>query len=209
MRSILAVISAIGIAAILGAPDHGMAAGEVKVNRMETTRILVDFGDPEEAKRWRAINDGVMGGLSQSHLVSATDTSAVFEGTLSLENNGGFASVRRAAPDEKLSEAKAIILQVKGDGRRYDFRFRTEDRFDGVAYRASFITVEGEWREVVLPIGTFQATFRGRSAPGAPALEPGKIRQMGFLVAEKRPGTFRLEVRTIAVRGVATSGGQL
>ena len=41
---------------------------------------------------WRITNDGVMGGLSRS-AVHTADGTLVFDGELSRENNGGFASV--------------------------------------------------------------------------------------------------------------------
>ncbi len=55
------------------------------------------------AEPWRAINDGVMGGISAGRMVGI-DYGLSFEGELSLENNGGFASVRRLVGQD-LSEA--------------------------------------------------------------------------------------------------------
>lgn len=171
---------------------------------MDTIRVLVDFSDSEETDRWGVVNDGVMGGLSESRLVAASDSSALFEGALSLENNGGFASIRRQPTRYDLSGAIGIMLDVRGDGRRYQFRIRTNDGFDGVAYRAFFDTVAGEWHRVEIPFETFRATFRGRIIPDAPRLDPARIRQLGFLIADKRPGEFRLEVRTIGALGATT-----
>ena len=182
-----------------GASQTGRSAS-VEGLLVDITRVLVDFSESGETNRWNTVNDGVMGGLSQSRLSSATDTTAVFEGVLSLENNGGFASVRRAPTDYFISGATAIEVEVKGDGRRYQFRVRTNDGFDGVAYRAFFDTAPDEWRRVEIPLSQFRATYRGRSVPDAPQLDPAKIRQLGFLLGDKRPGPFRLEVRTVRAR---------
>ncbi len=47
-----------------------------------------------EQRRWYAVDDGVMGGVSQSGF--RVDAGAgCFGGEVSLENGGGFASVRR------------------------------------------------------------------------------------------------------------------
>ena len=43
-----------------------------------------------------------------------------------------------------LAAATGLIVRVKGDGRTYQLRLRTSDRFDGVAYRALFATDAGE-----------------------------------------------------------------
>ena len=82
---------------------------------------------------WRAVNDGVMGGVSSGRMV-ATPDGLRFEGMLSLENNGGFASVRRLVNDD-LSRADRVRIEVRGDGRSYQFRLRRGDRFDGIAWR--------------------------------------------------------------------------
>ncbi|MDP1829530.1 MAG: CIA30 family protein [Archangium sp.] len=55
---------------------------------------LADFGDAAEPARWWPTDDVVMGGKSSSALRPSART-GVFEGELSLENGGGFASVRR------------------------------------------------------------------------------------------------------------------
>jgi NADH dehydrogenase [ubiquinone] 1 alpha subcomplex assembly factor 1 len=56
-------------------------------------RVLFEFGDPEAAQRWQTVNDGVMGGVSDGQFKISNQTMEFF-GTLSLENDGGFASVR-------------------------------------------------------------------------------------------------------------------
>lgn len=163
-----------------------------------TAISMVDFTSPEEQSRWVVVNDGVMGGLSDSRIRVLADSTAVFEGRLSLENNGGFASVRRLPADYELSDAEGIVLQVKGDGRKYQFRVRTDDRTDGAAYRVIFDTKPEGWITLRLPFAEFQCTFRGRAIPDAPPLAPSGIRQIGFLIADKRPGPFHLQVRDIS-----------
>lgn len=55
---------------------------------------LLSFAAPEAAQQWQAVNDGVMGGVSDGRFKITADGTLEFFGTLSLENNGGFASVR-------------------------------------------------------------------------------------------------------------------
>ena len=88
--------------------------------------------------------------------------------------------------------------RLRGDGRVYQLRLRTSDRFDGVAYRAEFRTEPGEWITVTLPLAEFEPSFRGYVVPDAPPVDPAAIRQIGFLLADKNPGPFKLEVDWIA-----------
>jgi NADH dehydrogenase [ubiquinone] 1 alpha subcomplex assembly factor 1 len=161
-------------------------------------KILVDFSDEDEKDQWRIINDGVMGGLSQSRIDINTNAIAVFQGQLSLENNGGFASVRRLLRQDNLTGYTGVALRVKGDGRTYQFRVRTNERFDGIAYRAEFQTSAREWLTVKIPFKSFIPTFRGQRVPNVPKLRPGNIRQIGFLIADMREGVFRLEIDWIS-----------
>ncbi|MCL7942184.1 CIA30 family protein [Halomonas sp. ATCH28] len=157
------------------------------------TARLIDFQHADEAPRWRAINDEVMGGISRGGL-HQEDGSGVFSGETSLENNGGFASVRREPEAMDLSDASGLVLYVRGDGRRYQLRLRNDQLPEGAAYRALFQPAAEEWQHVALPWQEFEAVFRGRRLADAPPLDPAAIQQVGFLIADRRPGPFRLEV---------------
>ncbi|NIP18663.1 MAG: CIA30 family protein [Xanthomonadales bacterium] len=147
-----------------------------------------------ELSPWRAVNDGVMGGISSGAMVREEDMLR-FTGELSLENNGGFASVRRLT-EEDLSSADRVRLEVNGDGRVYQFRIRLDGRFDGIAWRAEIPTT-GEWQEVEISLADMVPVFRGNRVRGAGPVVPSRIRQIGFLVADKQPGPFRLDIRSI------------
>ena len=162
---------------------------------METARkTLIDFSKSAEKENWRIVNDVVMGGVSQSEIIITHESTAIFRGELSLENNGGFASVRTNPMDYQLDGYTAIAARVKSDGRTYQLRLRTDDGFDGISYQSEFETTDGEWITVELPFSEFMATFHGRRVPDAPVLDPGNIRQIGFLIADNKEGSFRLEI---------------
>jgi len=154
---------------------------------------LVDFGRSDLGS-WRVINDGVMGGASRSALRRTDRATGVFEGVLSLENNGGFASVRTTVGPRDLSSHDGLELRVRGDGRTYQVRLRTDDAMDGIAYRATLETRPDEWITARLPFGSFLPTFRGRTPRDAPPLDPARIHQVAFMLSDKRPGPFALEV---------------
>jgi monofunctional biosynthetic peptidoglycan transglycosylase len=159
--------------------------------------MLIDFTENEEGNHWVAINDDVMGGISQSRIELSPTATAIFSGQLSLENNGGFASIRRRAENYSLEGCTHVMLKIKGDGRTYQFRVKTDDQYDGIGYRALFATDARQWQTIILPFDSFCASFRGKPVPGAPVLHPEQIRQIGFLLADKQPGSFCLEIAWI------------
>lgn len=164
--------------------------------------IVIDFSDPEATRAWSPIDDAVMGGLSASRMQTTGDGTAVFSGTLSLENNGGFCSVRTAPADWDVADAEALVLRFRGDGLRYKLRLRTDDRWDGVSYELPFETEAGAWTELAFSISDFTPVWRGRLVRDAPALDPARIRTFGLMLSDKQAGPFRLEVESIAKRTV-------
>jgi monofunctional biosynthetic peptidoglycan transglycosylase len=159
---------------------------------------LIDLDDPAELRRWVAVHDTVMGGRSAGGLTRSEDGHLVFRGDLSLENNGGFASVRTLPRELGLADRTGLILRVRGDGRTYQLRLRLDDRFDGVAWRHRFATTAGQWTLVTVPFSVCEPVWRGRRVAGQGPLEPTRIRQVGFLLADKQPGPFQLEIARIA-----------
>lgn len=159
---------------------------------------LIDF-ESVDASEWFVVNDGVMGGRSSSTLREGLPGIGIFEGVLSLENNGGFASVRTAIPEAALTGASRVVLRVRGDGQQYQLRLRPGRRFDGVAYAASFETRAGEWTTVEIPIGSFEPTFRGYRPSRVDPLDPSDIGQLGIMLTDKQEGPFRLEIDWIGI----------
>jgi hypothetical protein len=160
-------------------------------------RLLFRFDDARSVHGWTAIDDRVMGGVSRSRLRHDTAGHAVFEGMVSLERNGGFASVRSAAGPLGLAGARDCVIEVRGDGRQYKLSLFTDDAFDAVSHQAAFTPAVDRWASIRLPVDTFQARFRGREVGGAPVLDPGRIRQVGLMIADGQAGPFALAVRSI------------
>jgi len=141
----------------------------------------------------------VMGGVSASRVRRTQRGTLVFEGEVSFENNGGFASARTAVPAPGALAGSAIVARVRGDGRRYQLRVHTPDLPRGASYRAHFDTDAGVWADVTLAFAAFRATQRGRELPAAPPLDPGRAIAVGFLAGDRQEGPFRLEIQHIAV----------
>ena len=161
-------------------------------------RILFDFQASTDSSAWQIVNDDVMGGVSTSSF-RLTNGLAVFQGKVSLENNGGFASARSLPARHDLAGGDTFVVRVRGDGRRYKFTARTVPSFDSAIYQCAFTTKQSEREEHRLPFRQFVATFRGRVLPGEPPLEAAKVTSVGFLISDKQEGPFKLEVAWIKV----------
>ena len=160
--------------------------------------VLFDFGKPDAAKQWRTVNDGVMGGRSDGRFKMTDNKTMEFFGTLSLENNGGFASVRSTPTSLDIKSGDSIMARVRGDGREYRLNLYVPRGSGGYSFRQSFKTKKDKWIEVSFPVNTFVATWRGRVFADQ-KLDPSKVNSVGFLLADKKPGPFKLEVEWIKV----------
>ena len=160
--------------------------------------VLADFRGPDAAAAvaaWAAVDDRVMGGVSASGFAGA-DGHATFAGTVSAENGGGFASVRAALDARPPADASHVWIEARGAPATYYLNLRTDGAFDGISYRADFRPTRA-WSRLELPLADFRPTFRGRDVPGAPALAPEAIRQLGLMIADGQLGPFALDVRAI------------
>jgi len=143
---------------------------------------------------WRIINDSVMGGISTSKMEILPNEKGQFSGLVSLENNGGFASTRGLLTNKPTKSFTKVKIRVKGDGKKYSFRIRTADNFDGVSYKLDFVTQTAQWEEILLPLADFIPTWRGRLLQNMPFINATKIREVGFLISNKQAGAFSLLV---------------
>jgi NADH dehydrogenase [ubiquinone] 1 alpha subcomplex assembly factor 1 len=160
---------------------------------------LFDFSDPRAADAWRAIDDRVMGGVSRSRLRHDRAGHAVFEGEVSLDRNGGFASVRSSPGERGQAGAKTCLIEVRGEPKQFKLSLLTDDGFDSINYKASFTTMGHDWQSISIPLSAFRASFRDRDVPGAPAFDPARIGQVGLLIAGRQAGPFALDIRRIGL----------
>ena len=160
--------------------------------------VLLLSTEANADQRWYIVNDSVMGGMSNSQVVQTQD-SLVFTGNVSLDNNGGFASIRTELNTQS-QNTKGIMLRVKGDGQTYQLRLRTTDYLDGAAYTHSFKTVKNEWLNINFIPSDFTLNFRGRVLDQQPTIDFNDIKQLGFMIAGKQEGKFKLEVSKIQFR---------
>ncbi|RLS28832.1 MAG: CIA30 family protein [Planctomycetota bacterium] len=165
----------------------------------DTPIPLFDFTGADSAKEWQTVNDGVMGGVSEGKF-KITDTKTMeFLGTLSLANNGGFASVRTKAKKLGLEKGDTLVAKVKGDGREYHMNLSVPTFQIAYNYRAVFQTKKDEWIEVKLPLDKFEATSFGQVVKNAGQVKPTSVNGLGFMLSDKKAGPFKMEVESIKV----------
>ena len=160
---------------------------------------LLDFVGPDAAQKWQAVNDGVMGGVSEGRFKITADKTMEFSGRLSLENNGGFASVRTKLTNFDIHGGDTLVVRVKGDGREYVLNIYTKSRRMAFSYRAPLPTTRDEWTEVSVPLDEFVPTSFGNRVEGMAPVEPDQINSLGFMLSDKKPGPFKLEVEWMKI----------
>jgi hypothetical protein len=173
--------------------------------------VVFDFTqpNPEQIGWWGALDDVVMGGVSDSGL-RVGDQAACFTGTVSTENSGGFASIRTRnfEPPLNLSTYEGIELRVQGDGQRYKFFLRDREGWDAIAYGYSFDTTPNQWITVRIPFAELIPVFRAKSQPEAKPLDPSSLRSLQLMLSKFEydqalnphfsPGEFCLKVQSIS-----------
>ncbi len=177
-------------------------------------KLIFDFTQPSAQLKqiWGAVDDVVMGGVSESDLRLVEGT-ALFAGNVSTANSGGFASVRTKNFDPPLNLAgyEGVVLRVRGDGKRYKFFLRTESRWDGVAYSYSFDTVANEWITVHVEFDKLIPVFRAKTLTDCPSIDASKICSFQLMLSKFEhdgelnpkfsPGGFALQVESIKAYG--------
>jgi len=162
-------------------------------------KLIVSFVEPINAFEWIVVNDNVMGGISRSRVSINAEGYMLFNGNVSLEYGGGFASVRSSYENWEIGNFEGFVIKVWGDGKSYQFRCRTGNNFDGVAYRHYFQTNNENWQEIRLPFSKFVPTYRGRILSDVKPLDSKAIRNLGLMISDKQSGNFNLKIAWIGV----------
>lgn len=164
---------------------------------MTPSLVIFDFDANSNLSNWNVVNDGVMGGISKAKLEINQDGNAIFKGTVSLENNGGFASLRYRFNTKEVGEYTKVIIRLKGDKTTYQFRTKT-NAYDRHSYIALFETT-GEWQTIEISLSEMYPAFRGRklSIPNYPSEQ---MQEIAFLIGNKKAENFKLEIDKISLQ---------
>jgi uncharacterized surface protein with fasciclin (FAS1) repeats len=168
--------------------------------------VISSFESDEALEDWVSVNDGVMGGVSEGSFERTEDETLLFKGNLSLENSGGFASIRMRLRDLDLAGAQAIVIKARGDGRTYWMDLRKGRQMGASSYRAFFTPSADAFSEIAIPISDFDFQTFGRRVAGR-AISPQDIRSVGITLADKKEGPFELEIAYIKAEYEDKPGG--
>ena len=151
--------------------------------------VIFDFNKKSNVEDWVIVDDGVMGGRSKGNFKLSKDGFGVFEGKISLENNGGFSSLRYKFPKIETKEYSKVVLKLKGDSKQYQFRVKTNSG-DYYSYITTFST-SGKWQEIEIPLKDMYPGYRGRKLD-QPNFSGDYIEEIMFLIGNKKEENFKL-----------------
>ena len=155
--------------------------------------MTIDFGK-DKNDSWYSVNDGVMGGLSKGK-TSYTANSLKFEGSVSFENNGGFASVRSDYEVMDLSSYETVTIRYKSKGQSLALNFNYYQRWWYPNYKANLPATDGEWETLTLSLAELKEYRVGR--PTGNMIAPQQLERiirLGIMTADKKEGAFEAEV---------------
>lgn len=155
---------------------------------------LFDFNNDSNLSNWMVVDDGVMGGRSNGNFKINDEGHGVFYGKVSLENNGGFSSVRYRFDSMNAKSYSKLMLHVKGDGKRYQFRVKS-NQSDRHSYIYYFQTSK-DWETIEIPLKEMYPTFRGRKLE-MPNFNGEIMEEIAFLIANSKAEGFQLEIDKI------------
>lgn len=150
---------------------------------------IFDFGTDLNLKNWYIVNDDVMGGLSSATLTNDNSGYAIFSGEISLDNNGGFASIRHNFKKISVSKNNTINILLKGDKKVYQLRIK-ENNYDYHSYVYNF-TTSGKWEVISINLNDMYPSFRGRKLNDQ-NFRGSHINQISILIANKVEENFSL-----------------
>ena len=161
------------------------------------TLLIFNFTKDANLRNWSIINDTVMGGKSAGEIGIDADGHGIFQGHVSLDNNGGFTSIRYDAGKKKVEGYSKFVIALKADGKAYQFRVKAKSK-DYYSYSFSFETT-GNWQTIEIPFSKMVPSFRGQTLDIANF--PGdELEEIGFLIGNKKVEDFKLIIDSISVQ---------
>jgi hypothetical protein len=163
----------------------------------QTDNIIFDFDKNSNMESWNVVNDDVMGGRSSGQLEINAQGHAVFSGMISLENNGGFSSLRYRPERIMLGDATKVRIRLKGDAKKYQLRIKA-NADDYYSYVANF-TTSGNWETIKIDLKDMYPTFRGRMLE-KPNFNDDHLEEIGILIGNKKAQEFELMIDKIQLQ---------
>ena len=161
------------------------------------TTVLFDFSSEVDIRSWRIVNDTVMGGRSSCSFRLNDAGHGLFEGRVSLENNGGFSSVRHRFRPVNVQDKSKLVLRLKGDGKRYQIRIKDSSRryYSYITY----INTGSDWETFELELNDFYPYYRGYEL-NRPNFNHTSIEELSILIGNKKAERFQLLIDRITLK---------
>lgn len=168
-------------------PSHSLSHGEP---------LLLDFGR-NSIRNWGPVNDDVMGGLSRCSIRYGND-GLNWTGRISLENNGGFSSVRSPWGTWDLSGYGEVTIRCRsteGETQGFNLIMESSRQWFMPFWKGTFEATP-EWKEITIPfdafgkIGAVTGELSERWIWGSIST----VQRIGIMKYDGRAGDFGLEV---------------
>lgn len=170
------------------------------INRLSAQELLIDFGKNTAGQNWSVTNDGVMGGLSKGQAY-LSDSSVVFQGEVSLENNGGFSSLRSPYQRFNLSNYKEVEIKSRSSGLPFSITFSKSQRFWIPNYKYFLTANNDEWMIHTFSLSELEEFRMGDSMNETiSSKDIENLIGISFFNEGKKEGKFTLEVDYILFR---------
>lgn len=157
---------------------------------------IFDFNENSSLTNWNIVDDVVMGGRSDGNFRINNDGHGEFFGKVSIENNGGFSSIRYNFKKIDSHNYSKFVLRLKGDGKNYQFRVK-DNTYNRYSYISEFKTT-GEWQTIEIPYNKMYASFRGYRLD-IPNFKGDQMQEIAFLISNKKQEEFRLLIDSISI----------
>ena len=157
-------------------------------------QINFDFNKDSNANDWYIVNDGVMGGRSEGSAYFS-ENSLMYKGNISLENNGGFSSVRSAYQELDLSDYDAVEIRYKNSGQAFSLLLETNREWFRPYFKTQILETSEEWETLLLPLSDFEETRIGeKTGNNLEQSDLSQIIRLGIMVSNKKAGPFEIEI---------------
>ena len=160
------------------------------------SQLIFDFNYTAPVNDWTVVDDVVMGGRSTGQFKIDSEGHGVYSGNVSLENNGGFSSLRYQFEKIRTHENSKIVIRLKGDGKQYQFRVKS-NRNTYYSYTTTFKT-SGDWENIIIDLKDMYPSFRGRTL-NMPHFNENSIEELVFLIGNKKNESFELVLDRIDI----------
>ena len=169
-------------------------------NVVSALRIMTSNDSSTVPLSWFRVDDGVMGGLSETNHEQVDDV-LHFQGTINT-NGGGFTSIRSKIPQGTLAIYQGVKLRLQGDGKTYKFimssgksagsPFSSHPSWQYDIPTSTSCDKAGsndDWHEVVVPFEKLLPSFGPRSVSDEErhkfTFDPSEMQEIGLMLSLK------------------------